>query len=538
MSYNLGKRLSDLKKQTDENLSARWHIGRTAFLTFLGLVAARYLIFPLVETPTYQQAVKIQNTPEDAEAESEKDLWIQDTQALVSERIAWLSNSPIVLMPGTDQIYENIARHLDQTFDLSPNKSKNEEVDFFFTFSDIPIWWSRMVAGSTLRLTFVILAFWPLWIIGLLSGYFFMKFSNKKKLSPTILGVCDRNVSPYYSGIYGPYKPNHSFSATEISCPGLACPKMADKSVVEKHGLVSLLKRHKAYSETNFELLRIILEHSNYPHFVEEENPIIAEEPDGPIELENRISKTGYVDNEKGTLIDGVSLSLPALLEAHTATLRYIDTLKRNKISLADLEKNYPNHLASLQKSCSSISKLAQYLVSSLTPSRLWAIASLPASVVASAYLSTEAGKVLVYKRSGNGFTVTSLYPHLQARAIIQSIVPYHQETNGDTRLIIRQALISSRRHGDFGRSFLPIRMPIESRALRDWLETLYSENEKRQEISQLVELDGHMEEIHNNFRSRFIQRTRTSHKEDAISRNHELWKGLVFKSVGPPSIR
>lgn len=530
MGYDLGRRLTELKRQTDENLAERWRIGRTAFLCFLSLVLARYIILPTTSLPSKEQS---KHEAEES-ADSTKDLWIEDTKTLVSSRIKFLSDSPLVLVPGASAFYEKIARSLDDRFDLSANQDidPTQEVDFFFSVSDIPVWWNRMVVGAILRLSFSLLAFWPLWILGLISGVLLMRYNNKKKENYTILGVCDRGNGPFYSGIYGPYRPNSSFSGTELSCPGLACPKMEDKAKTESHNLTSILKRFSAFNQTNVELLRVVLAHSDYPHFVAEENSIHGEDVETTIDNDNRASKTGFITSEKGTLLQGVTIGLEAILLAHSIAKNYVQALKKNNLTIEEIDKNFQTHIASLKKASQNANELSKCLLFSLTPNRLWAMAEIKPEIMATAYLAIESGKSLVYKRTGSGFTVTSLYPHLQARAVLQSIIPYHQEYNGDTRLILRQAIISCRRHGDFGRSFLPIRMPIEGRAIRDWLETMYAEKEQQQEISYLVELDGHMEEIHSNFRSRLTSRIKSSTNLEDPTRKYDLWMGLVYKSV------
>ncbi len=529
MGYDLGKRLSDLRKQTDEDLSARWRVKRTVFLCFLGFIVARYLIIPTTETPSKINAARLEQS--NTEETESQDLWIEDTKVLVTTRIQWLKSSPLVLFPGTSSIYEKIARSLDLSFNLAGEEEPNES-DLFFSISEIPTWWNRMVVGAILRSTFVVLAFWPLWVLGLVAGIFLMKYQNKKRPNNTILGVCDRALGPFYSGIYGPYRPNNKISGTEMSCPGLACPKLSPKEEAEKHPLKVVLNKFNAESETNFELVRVILAHKDFPHFVAEENSIHGDDSEKDLDASDRVSKTGFISNEKGTLLDGVSNGLPAILEAHLIAKNYIEALKKNGLTIDELESNYPAHVNSLKKASSGISKVAQILLNSLTPARIWAISQLQPNAIASAYLAIEAGKALVYKRINDSFTTVSLYPHLQARAVIQSITSYHFEYDGDTRLIIRQAILSCRRHGDFGRSFLPIRMTAESRAIRDWLEIMYSEDEKKEEISNLVELDAHMDDIHINYKTRFLQRIKTNYAEDPVKQNHKLWMGLVYKSV------
>src|SRR5262249_22749987 len=157
-----------------------------------------------------------------------------------------------------------------------------------------------------------------------------------------------------------------------------------------------------------------------------------------------------------GTIEQSAQAGLPALLEAHAILARYVRLLDERKIPISELNSGFGRHLELLREVANPQSQLAAMLVFCLTPNRAYALGRLPAHIIATAYLATEAGKCLVFKRHNNGFNKISHYPHLQARAILQSLVTYHHEHKGEARLLIRQAIISSRRHGDFGRAFLP----------------------------------------------------------------------------------
>lgn len=546
MGYNLGKRLLDLRRQTDEELSGRWAVKRTAFLIVLSLIIARFFILPLSNLPSDNLDDSSESNSISSQEESslkkeddqnttqnnEVDPWIKDIQALVGERVRFLESSPFVFIPGASSIYQSVAESLDSIFTLvKDSNSAKTEIDPFFTFSDFFIWWNRMFAGGILRITFL-LFFAPLWILGAIAGYFVMQRHNKQPKSETLLGVCDRGNGPFYSGIYGPYRPNNSFSGTDLSAPGLACPKMADEKTVESSKLGNLLQRYNAKNQTNLQLLQIIYAYSDFPHYVAPETSIQQEEHHNMPDEDPRLSQTGIVSNEKGTLLAGVERSLPAILEAHTVAKHYVSNLKKQKYTSKQLNSNYPAHIKALEKVASPLKGLSRTLLFSITPNKLWALAEMPVEMLISAYLAIEAGKSLVYKPHSGSYSRISLYPHLQARAVIQSLVPYHKEYNGDSRLIIRQAIISSRRHGDFSRSFLPIRMPLESRVLRDWLEILYTEPEKQEEVASLVELDAHIEELHVNFKTRFTEKVKKAEKNTTNNNQIGLWKGLVHKSV------
>ncbi len=532
MSIDFGKRISDLKKQTEESQSGRWRLRPVAFLSIFVFIILRYTILPTIDVPEDKNLEGQSNSAANS-IEAQEDYWIKEIKVVIKDRVRFLSNSPLVLVPFSSSIYSSLASTLDQRFELRSAKKSIEESELPFTFSDLPIWWNRLAVSGVLRIVFVLLCAIPYWILGVVAGLVIIRTHRKQKPSDTLLGVCDRKTGPFYSGIYGPYRPNGNVSATDLSCPGLACPQMSPLSEAESHPLASLLKSHGALNDTNKELLRIILAHKDFPHGVEEENSIQREEIENPYDLENRVSKTNFTPKGGLTLIQGTSDYLPALLDAHAIAKKYVDSLIKKAIKVEALDANYPGHIAALLQMSASCSVLTKRLLTSLTPRRLWALATIDCNMVISSFLAAEAGKALVYKRLGEGFTTISMYPHLQARAVLNSIVPFHKEYDGDQRLILRQAIISSRRHGDFGRSFLPIRMSIQSRAIRDILEILYMESSKQEEIANLVELDGHIEEVHSNFKMNYVEKIREGdHVQDLSKKSHELSKGLSHKSV------
>jgi hypothetical protein len=520
VGYDLTKRISDLKRQTDESRIGRWGLFRVVILSCVLLAIIANFVLP-------------SHTPH----QGEEDTWHKDIEVQVKERLAWLESSPIVLWSGSADIYWDIARSL--TDGIQAQEDSVDDANAIVSFSAIWTMFHRIYVGAVLRVSFVLLAFWPLWIISFLLGYWALTNRYIQRPSETLLGVCDPHRGPFYSGLWGPLQPNNSFSGIDYSAPGLACPKKEKRSVAMRDRLAVILKKYDAFSETNIELVQIVLAHADFPAVVGEEN--WGDDDDNDDVKEEKASKTGFVSNEDGNVRDSCILGLTAILEAHQKLAYYVSSLQKKKVKNHSLNKNYPGHIANLKKLTDSMSPLGKMLLLSLTADRQWAIGQLDAKLIATAYLSTEAGKSLVFKRHSGQFTRISNYPHLQARAVVTSILPYHSEYNGDERLIIRQAIICSRRHGDFGRAFLPIKMPIQSRALRDWLEILYADPDQRTDSAHLVELDGHIEEISVNWRNGFSSRLRKEAAEKTpdgktvkikAGTPRSIWKGVAFKSV------
>lgn len=528
MAYNYSDRISSLKEQTDDQKQGRLRLRSVLWRTFLALFVLAIILSQFYSSSISQRL---------AERGIKDVTWEDRINQQFDDRLEFL-RSAWLLSPGGASIYEGIGKSVVSA--LRPNRDRKYEAADILDFGSLFTLASRFFTSLILRTSFIFIAFWPLWILGFVAGYYSLRKRFAGKRTDDILGVCDRGLGPYYSGIHGPLRSNGSFSATDHSCPNLACPKMVKPQAALTHPLTEILKKHGALNQTNLDLARVILQYPDFPSIVEGEQA--SEEEADQEEGADKVSSLPFstVSNAGGTILSSSLEGLASVLSAHEVLNQYVAQANQSKLSNAQLNASYASHIQMLQQLTERLSPTGKSLVRALTPNRAWALGHIPSSIVASAYLATEAGKCLVYQRQGNSFSRISRYPHLQARAVIQSLVSYGREYNGDTRLVIRQAIICSRRHGDFGRAFLPDRMPVESRALRDWLEILYTEQKKREAVSSLVELDAHLEELSVNWRTVYSRRLRQGldvHQAPPRSENAEsypphFWKGLVHKSV------
>lgn len=500
--------------------------------------------------------------------DNETTVWVKNLEAQVLERKRWIEELPF----GTDlaECYRRFAQSVVFTL-MGPVSDSNlqEETagqDDLFSFEPVKDTIARATTGALLRLGFITIAFWPFWLFSSVFGVLFFYLRARRASVNDLLGIAIRGTSPFYSGIYGPLSPNHSMSGIDYSVPSLACPAMQGKQVTMKHQLIEVLRKYQAFNETNLDLARIILAYAHFPSFVEEERPVDEnndqfsstkgkEVPALPVPILNTVVKEKRQTNEKTENVERSSLNgLNAVLQAHQILTRYYLPYHRlhqeqalhPQPSSASLEELLEDRFAVQKKELAHLAKdsppFTRSLLLSLTPRRGEALSRLSPSALASACLAIEAGKALVFQEVHGAFRQISRFPHLQARSVLQSVPGYHREYNGDTRLIIRQAILCSRRHGDFGRAFLPVNMPTESRALRDWLEIMYAPEKKQGDIAHLVELDGHIEEIHDHWRKAFTNRIKGEEKPDTLpyqgpikpgqSVKFSLWKGVVYKSV------
>lgn len=532
MGYDLGKRLAVLRKQVDGSFGSQVNFSRVLFGSIAGL---GLLAFVIGSFETHSK-----KPPADATYSQEVEVWQENLQNNLNSRIAWIESIP-VLSVFSDLYFSYAEAVLDTLY----NQPSTEVLDGGISFQKAGFSVAQKIINGLLRIGFVFIVFWPLWILAYAIGTYIERKYLRPRPTPDILGICDPGKGPFYSGILGQLRPNHKLSGTEYSCPSLACPAMEKKQNIISHSLYQTLKKYDALNETNTGLVQTILAYKDFPSFVEEEQSAekqSEQEMLGELAVEQELGESeaqrSFITNDLGTIEERATEILPCLLHAHRALVKFYEANKEKIESIAHLERNVTAYHKVLHKLAEGVPELTKLLLFSLTPGRSDSIVKLTPQAVASAYLSIEAGKALVYKRAGDRFTLISKYPHLQSRAVIQSLLSYHQEYDAELRLSLRQAIISSRRHGDFGRAFLPMRMPAESRALRDWLEILWAQPERRANTAYLVELDAHIDEINHRWEKELCDRFRTNLRENPTRaskkevRAHPLWKGLAYKSV------
>ena len=511
MASKLDKRLSTLMDSSDSGQYEGPGVFKITFLTFLSLSIFGFLFSSKPEISQKElREIYVQSGYDEPLEEDEilEATWYDYEIKRAENRSNAMNYTVIGLI--FSGLYESIAENL---IDLSASfESEDEE----FSLNTVFTWIAQTASGSFLRFLFPILTFWPFWLVAFWFSYVIAKKSLQHKTSSSVLGFCDLEGRPFYSGIYGPLNPNNSISGIDHSCPNLACPAQEKESIAEAHQLVKLLKKYRAFNQTNFDLVRVILAHKDYPAEVLEERS--AEEEDAE-------EMGAFITNENGTIEESALEGLKAILESHLILAR----LHKENKKVSPRGISYKDTSDKLKELIEPLSPLGKILTTCLIPARGKAIASVPPTLVATSFLAIEAGKSLVYDRRNNQFTRISIYPHLQARAVLQSLLSYHSDYKGDGRLIARQAIICSRRHGDFGRAFLPINMPIQSRAIRDWLEILYYNKDKRESMARLCELDAFIEELHLGFKENLSQFVTDSSPEKEAGL---FKKGQVHKSV------
>lgn len=547
MAYDYSKRISLLKQQTDEERAGRWSFLRAFFTCF----AAMALLFAAIRMVAPSDSVyiedsvsnsgsglagvadRLRNEPPGGPAKAPvRRTWQERTKIEIQERYQWLAGS--LFGESSAQTY---LAYSEWVIDLCVGAAPPVESDSMF---DLGAWVQSTkyaFAGALLRIGFLLIAFWKYWVVGAMLAYFGARFIFKPSPTDDMLGICNPHKGPYYSGIWAKFIPNHSYSGTNFACPSLACPKQVSKAQALKHKTYGVLRQFHAVNETNIGLLRVILAYPRYPSYVPEERS--AEEAADPESIDEDFQPAGVASTDCPTIEQAALLHLTGALEAHHVLQRYREMVHRTG-PLPDEEAHFRRHEKAMQHVAQSMSPLGAMLVKALTPALAESIAELPPQAVATAVLAIEAGKVLTFEEiDSSAFSQVSLFPHLQARAVMRSMPSYIREYDGDMRYQIRQAIYCARRHGDFGRTFLPMTMQPPSRALRDWLEMLYASEANREETAHLVELDGHINELHANWRNVLARKVRDMLAESAEDEpgaesgaSEHLWLGVPYKSV------
>ncbi|MCB0360389.1 MAG: hypothetical protein KDD44_12160, partial [Bdellovibrionales bacterium] len=260
MGYDYQKRLSSLKKQVDEGAQGRIGFVR-AFVIAAGVFV---LLLPVVRWLMPTAAPQSTSTEEQVRPPTTSDsldnlatrldlpaarrasvsgsasesvrAW-ERAQWQAEERARWLEQSTI--LGGAERYRRFAASVLGERPRDTSNSAKTELGGWFeivrFAYRD-----------GVLRGTFLVFAFWPWWLFSIVAGWAVARFWFRPKRTNDLLGVADPGRTPFYSGIWGVFRPNNSISGTDYACPGLACPEYAPKRVAYGHTAGKLLREYGA----------------------------------------------------------------------------------------------------------------------------------------------------------------------------------------------------------------------------------------------------------------------------------------------------
>ncbi len=279
------------------------------------------------------------------------------------------------------------------------NLISNDSIFFSFVVS---------LAEGLLRIIFIIVASFRLWLLIILWGVY-RSFSNfKPYLGEDLLGETG-NGKYFYSGIKADLSKVDYKGAPDKLVTNLASLKFASEDDLDVLNIISVLKKHGCVNETSVMLARTVGAYKDLPFF--------APSPEQNNELASK---------EK--------------LSKFTAT--FLDETLNEFSKLYEVKNGFIDSSAS--------SKLYQNLMPFVE-----AIESIHKVEVAVITLSIQCGKAMGYLLEGNKWVRRSNYLHLNARSVLHSISSYQYEFESLERDRIRQALVYGSRFTVFG----PIRM-------------------------------------------------------------------------------
>jgi hypothetical protein len=320
--------------------------------------------------------------------------------------------------------------------------------------------------GGILRLAFVVLSGWRLWVVAILGVMCWVYMRIRVHTDDDILGVTG-NGRLFYSGARVDLSKTTERGAPDILIPGLACPARESTTVARSAALGKLLTDFGAANETTLGLVGVVLKRGDIPAFVADYDHEDA--------LRRVFSGAALAEQAERTL--------RVALELHRSYREQVDTATAPREPVRALTLEEP-------LSGAEYTALLQHaLVRVLTPGQREALGRLEPSDIAVLVLGLEAGKVLVHVKEGGRWIRRSRFPQLCARAVVHSLPSFGREYSYDSRQAIRRAFVYGSRKSDFAPVRFPLDLSPESRAARQWVEILMASPHELAATADEVEL-------------------------------------------------
>lgn len=346
----------------------------------------------------------------------------------------------------------------------------------------------RSFLFAVMRVCFLVLACWRLWLFAVLLAAVWSFFRLRPYQAGDLLGETG-NARLFFSGIAAGLDEVDERGRPQKQVTGLACPAALPAMLAKSSQLGKLLGAYGALNNTNIALAGVILKHAAYPPYVagREEQPLLEAAFSG------------------GNLSDNCLALLQAVLELHKK-YRQVDSWQDYdaKASAASSLDTPPLKTAGLD-SQQYAQRLSGCMERVLTRKMKEALSELSPAQVATALLTFEAGKVLAYAYEGGRWNQRSIFPQLCARAVLHSIASFSADYTLDARSDIRRALVYGSRRSVFAPVRLPVDMSAPSSALRQWVELWMAAPHELQFGADEVELSGLIAEAHQAWRQAFF---------------------------------
>lgn len=349
--------------------------------------------------------------------------------------------------------------------------------------------------SSLLRVAFILIACWRLWIVGIVLAALYAYRGWKAYDGDDILGQMSTGQL-FYSGLKADLSRVSATGAPEKQVTGLACPQFSSETEGALSPAGQVIKRWGVDNHTNRMLARILTAYKDWPAYV--------------AEFDNEAVFTRYFAG--ASLTEHAGQVLERLLSLHKEYQEQPEgvTLEPHfeGSEVAEEKVSSAEYAWLLQHSCHRV----------LTPAMRQTMAEVPPALVATLVLSHFAGKIMAYGFQGGKWIRRSNFPELCARAVLHSIAEFGSEYVFEERATIRRALI----YGSRRNIFAPVRFPVDlgddTRALRQWVELLLALPHELQSTGDEVELIGTLHEMHGAWSAAFF--------DGAVGLQRELVEG------------
>lgn len=364
-------------------------------------------------------------------------------------------------------------------------------------FEDGSSWGAKLyssIASSLIRLSFIFVVCWRLWVIALLLAAVWSVINFQPYRGDDFLGQATIGRH-FYSGINAGLNKLNSRGEIDTFHTGLACPLHVTEREVEESAIAQLLKAHNALNPTNSRLISHILAYPDCPAYV------VAPEHDEKLRQFLKVP----------SLPEATLLMLEQLLDLHSLFVAGESNSSASapgsdspisSINTLPLVQDDKKKLSALEFSV----RMRGYCERVLNEEMKEDLAKIHPAELATILLAVYAGKVIVYQRTGATWVQRSAMPQLSSRAVLHSVVPFPKDYNYSQRMRIRRALIFASRRSAFGPVNLPLDLTKRTQAARQWVELLLTDPFNASSASEEIELYGLTWRLQRRWSQRFFE--------------------------------
>lgn len=400
--------------------------------------------------------------------------WSQEMFAEVSAYHTWLTQHGT---QGELSLFERFAVKVG-TASLSSSDSSATDLSWFSSIC-------LSLYSGTLRVLFIVIASCRLWLAVAVCCLAYGLTTFEAYKGTDVLGQTG-NGRVFYSGIRAGLDKLSASGAPDVLLRGLACPQRATSAEAKASPLWRVLSKYGATNQTNEALTAVLVKNSAVASYV----ALLGEE------AALDACYAGSTVAEHAPHLVEAALSLHASY-AHNERIENDSTNTRPARAAA-------GKLTSQQYAllvCEAFHRV-------LTPEMRRCIGKLTVNEVATLVLALEAGKVLAYTEDGGRWTRRSNFVHLNARAVLHSLLEFPADYTFESRATLRRAMIYASRRSAFAPVRMPLDMSKEEWALRQWSEVLLSLPHELDTAAEEIELAGLIREGHEAWNHEFFDRS------------------------------